>query len=168
MSTLLENLTESMLNSDLYIKCLVVFAISMVPIIELRGALPVGIALGLDPLLAYTLCVIGNMLPVPVILLFVRRVFEWMKKKSERLGSIAEKMEQKAEGKKDQVQKYEWLGLMLFVGIPLPGTGAWTGALIAAMLDMRLKRAFPSILLGVILAGAIMLFASLGVKWLIV
>ncbi len=156
-----------MVNNDIYIKCLVVFAISMVPIIELRGALPVGIALGLPPLLAYALCVVGNMLPVPVILLFVRRVFGWMKKKSKRLGRIAEKLERKAQGKKDQVLKYEWFGLMIFVGIPLPGTGAWTGALIAAMMDMRLKRAFPSILLGVMIAGAIMLFASLGVKWLI-
>ncbi len=146
---------------SLLLKYLIIFGISMVPVIELRGAVPTGIlGMDLNPVLVYFLCVIGNMLPVPVILLFVRRVFDWMKKKSERLGSIARKFEEKAESKKGKVQKYEMLGLMLFVAIPAPGTGAWTGALIAAMLDMRLKRALPTIALGVVIAGLVMTLGS--------
>ncbi|MBE6599421.1 MAG: small multidrug export protein [Ruminococcaceae bacterium] len=133
----------------------------MVPIIELRGAIPTGIlGMGLNPVLVFIVSVIGNMLPVPIILLFVRRVFEWMKRKSKRLGDIARKFEAKAESKKDKVLKYEVLGLMLFVAIPAPGTGAWTGALIAAMLDMRLKKAVPTIALGVLTAGIIMSVVS--------
>lgn len=146
---------------SILLKYLILFGISMVPVIELRGSIPTGIiGMDLNPLLVYLLSVIGNMLPVPVILLFVRRVFDWMKKKSERLGSIARKFEAKAESKKDKVQKYEFLGLLIFVAIPAPGTGAWTGALIAAMLDMRLKRAIPAIFLGVITAGIIMTVGS--------
>jgi len=146
---------------SILLKYLILFGISMVPVIELRGSIPTGIiGMDLNPILVYLLSVIGNMLPVPVILLFVRRVFDWMKKKSERLGSIARKFEAKAESKKDKVQKYEFLGLLIFVAIPAPGTGAWTGALIAAMLDMRLKRAIPAIFLGVITAGIIMTVGS--------
>ena len=146
---------------SILLKYLILFGISMVPVIELRGSIPTGIiGMDLNPVLVYFLSVIGNMLPVPVILLFVRRVFDWMKKKSERLGSIARKFEEKAESKKDKVQKYEFLGLLIFVAIPAPGTGAWTGALIAAMLDMRLKRAIPAIFLGVITAGIIMTVGS--------
>ena len=133
----------------------------MVPVIELRGSIPTGIiGMDLNPVFVYFLSVLGNMAPVPVILLFVRRVFDWMKKKSERLGSIARKFEEKAESKKDKVQKYEFLGLIIFVAIPAPGTGAWTGALIAAMLDMRMKRALPAIFLGVVTAGLIMTLGS--------
>lgn len=146
---------------SILIKYLIILGISMVPVIELRGAVPTGIiGMDLNPILVYFLSVIGNMAPVPVILLFVRRVFDWMKKKSERLGNIARKFEEKAESKKDKVQKYEFWGLLIFVAIPAPGTGAWTGALIAAMLDMRLKRAVPAILLGVVTAGLIMTVGS--------
>ena len=143
------------------VKYLIILGISMVPVIELRGAVPTGIiGMDLNPALVFILSVLGNMAPVPVILLFVRRVFDWMKKKSERLGNIARKFEAKAESKKGKVLKYEMLGLMLFVAIPAPGTGAWTGALIAAMLDMRMKRALPTIALGVIIAGLIMTIGS--------
>jgi len=146
---------------SILIKYLIILGISMIPVIELRGAVPTGIiGMDLNPVAVFFLCVLGNMAPVPVILLFVRRVFDWMKKKSERLGNIARKFEAKAESKKGKVQKYEMLGLMLFVAIPAPGTGAWTGALLAAMLDMRLKRALPTIALGVVIAGLIMTLGS--------
>lgn len=146
---------------SILIKYLIILGISMIPVIELRGAVPTGIiGMDLNPVVVFFLCVLGNMAPVPVILLFVRRVFDWMKKKSERLGNIASKFEAKAESKKGKVQKYEMLGLMLFVAIPAPGTGAWTGALLAAMLDMRLKRALPTIALGVVIAGLIMTLGS--------
>ncbi len=148
-------------------KYLTVFGMSMVPVVELRGAIPAGIAMDLNPIAVYLLSIVGNMLPVPVIILFVRRIFDWMKGKSRRLGDIARRFEAKAESHRDRVQRYEMLGLMIFVAIPAPGTGAWTGALIAAMLDMRLKRAIPPIAVGVIIAGAIMLIISGGIKWLV-
>ncbi len=137
------------------IKILTVFGISMVPVIELRGALPTALAMGMNPILAYILCVVGNSLPVPFLVMFVRPIFEWMKKKSDRLRKIVEKLEAKAEGKVDKVRKYEKLGLFVFVAIPLPGTGAWTGSLIAAVFGMRLKDSVPMILLGVAVAGII-------------
>ena len=93
------------------------------------------------------------MLPVPFIILFIRPIFKWMTKKSEKLGRVVEKLEARAEGKWDKVHKYQFFGLAIFVGIPLPGTGAWTGALIAAVMDMRMRSALPSIALGVVMAG---------------
>jgi uncharacterized membrane protein len=131
------------------------FIISMVPVVELRGAIPVGVTLGLDPWAAMGVSVLGNMLPVPFIILFVRRVFEWLREKSPKLESLVTRLEQKAEGKWEKVKKYEALGLAIFVAIPLPGTGAWTGALIAALMNIRLKYAIPAIFLGVIGAGII-------------
>ena len=97
--------------------------------------------------------IVGNMLPVPFIILFIRPIFKWMTRKSEKLGRLVTKLEARAEGKWDQVHKYQFFGLAVFVGIPLPGTGAWTGALIAAVMDMRLRTALPSIALGVVIAG---------------
>lgn len=135
-------------------KYLITFLISMVPVIELRGAIPYGITAGLEPWLVYPLAAIGNLLPVPFILLFIRKIFQWMKR-YEKLGKIATKLEERAASKSGRVKKSEFIGLLLFVAIPLPGTGAWTGALIAALMDMRLKRAISSIALGVVLAGLI-------------
>ena len=135
-------------------KYLITFLISMVPVIELRGAIPYGITAGLEPWLVYPLAAIGNLLPVPFILLFIRKIFQWMKR-YEKLGKIATKLEERAASKSGKVKKSEFIGLLLFVAIPLPGTGAWTGALIAALMDMRLKRAISSIALGVVLAGLI-------------
>ena len=148
-------------------KYLTVFGMAILPVVELRAAVPYGIALDLNPFLVYLLSVVGNMLPVPFIILFVRRIFAWMKQKSEFLRKIAQKLEDKAASKIDKVQKYEMFGLLVFVAIPAPGTGAWTGALIAAMFEMRLKQAVPSILAGVMIAGVIMLIISGGVDLLI-
>ena len=131
----------------------VTLIVSMIPVIELRGAIPLGVGLGLDPLDAMWVSMLGNMLPVPFIILFIRPIFKWMTKKSEKLGRLVERLEAKAEGKWEQVHKYQFFGLAIFVGIPLPGTGAWTGALIAAVMGMRLRSALPSILLGVLMAG---------------
>ena len=138
-----------------------VFFLSMVPVLELRAAIPIGATLGLEWVANYLICVIGNMIPVPIILLFVRHVLEWMKK-IPRLDKIALWVENKAQKNTPQVQKYASLGLLIFVALPLPGTGAWTGALVAAMLDMRMKYAIPSIFCGVLIAGLIMSLASYG------
>ena len=138
-----------------------VFFLSMVPVLELRAAIPVGATLGLEWVANYLICVIGNMIPVPIILLFVRHVLEWMKK-IPHLDKIALWVENKAQKNTPKVQKYASLGLLIFVARPLPGTGAWTGALVAAMLDMRMKYAIPSIFCGVLIAGLIMSLASYG------
>ena len=138
-----------------------VFFLSMVPVLELRAAIPVGATLGLEWVANYLICVIGNMIPVPIILLFVRHVLEWMKK-IPHLDKIALWVENKAQKNTPKVQKYASLGLLIFVALPLPGTGAWTGALVAAMLDMRMKYAIPLIFCGVLIAGLIMSLASYG------
>lgn len=131
----------------------VTLIVSMIPVIELRGAIPLGVGLGLSHFDAMWVSMLGNMLPVPFIILFIRPIFKWMTKKSEKLGRVVEKLEARAEGKWDKVHKYQFFGLAIFVGIPLPGTGAWTGALIAAVMDMRMRSALPSIALGVVMAG---------------
>ena len=131
----------------------VTLIVSMIPVIELRGAIPLGVGLGLSHFDAMWVSMLGNMLPVPFIILFIRPIFKWMTRKSEKLGRVVEKLEARAEGKWDKVHKYQFFGLAIFVGIPLPGTGAWTGALIAAVMDMRMRSALPSIALGVVIAG---------------
>lgn len=133
------------------------FLVSMIPIVELRGGIPFGVALGLPYPVAFTAAVIGNVLPAPFIIVYIRRIFQWMRQRLPRLDGIVDKLERKAHLKGNKVNKYKYLGLMLFVGIPLPGTGVWTGALAAAFLDMPLRKAMPSIILGVILAGCIMI-----------
>jgi len=148
-------------------KIIITFLISMVPIIELRGAIPVATGMGLSPWVAIPVAMIGNILPVPFIVLFIKKIFAWMRKASPKLNGIVDRMEAKAEKNKEKVLRYAFWGLVLFVAIPLPGTGAWTGALIAAMLDMPLKKAFPSILLGVVGAGVIISFISYGAASLI-
>ena len=134
-------------------KYLATFIISMIPGIELRGAIPIGVSLGLSHAEAMGISIIGNMLPVPFIILFIRPIFRWMTKKSGKLARLAEKLETKAEGKWDKIHRYQFFALTIFVAIPLPGTGAWSGALIAAVMNMRLRNALPSILLGVLIAG---------------
>ena len=131
----------------------VTLIVSMIPVIELRGAIPLGVGLGLSHFDAMWVSMLGNMLPVSFIILFIRPIFKWMTRKSEKLGRVVEKLEARAEGKWDKVHKYQFFGLAIFVGIPLPGTGAWTGALIAAVMDMRMRSALPSIALGVVMAG---------------
>ena len=134
-------------------KYLATFIISMIPVIELRGAIPIGVSLGLSHVEAMGISIIGNMLPVPFIILFIRPIFKWMTKKSEKLGRLATKLETKAEGKWDKIHRYQFFALTLFVAIPLPGTGAWSGALIAAVMNMRLRNALPSVLRGGLIAG---------------
>lgn len=136
--------------------------VSMVPVIELRGAIPMAVANGLDVPTALIVSIIGNLIPVPFIIIFIRKIFEWMRTKNQKFNNIVTRMENKAAKQSQVIEKYEWFGLVLLVAIPLPGTGAWTGALVAAMLDMRLKRAFPAILLGVVIAGLVVTFITYG------
>ena len=145
----------------LFGKCLTVFAMAMVPVVELRGAIPLGVAQGLPPLLVYLMAVLGNMVPVPFIILLVRRVFDWLRRGS-FWGPKIVALEHRAHLKGRVVRKYRLPGLIILVAIPLPGTGAWTGALVAALFDIRLRSAVPAILLGVLIAGGIMLAVSLG------
>lgn len=115
----------------------VVFIISMIPILELRGGLIVSKLLEVPITTAIPLCIIGNIIPIPFILLFIKQIFKWMKK-IRLFRGLVEKLENKAMSKSDNIKRYEFWGLVLFVGIPLPGTGAWTGSLIAALLDLSL------------------------------
>ncbi|MBR2832260.1 MAG: small multi-drug export protein [Oscillospiraceae bacterium] len=134
----------------------------MLPIVELRGAIPIGVGLGLHPVAAMLISIAGNMVPVPFIILFIRRVFEWMRGKSPKLASVVEKMEAKAYAKRELIRKWELLGLFVLVAVPLPGTGAWTGALVAAIFDIRLRSAIPTILAGVVVAGFIITGITVG------
>ena len=134
--------------------------VSMVPIIELRGGVPFGTALGLSAGQALVAAIIGNMIPIPFIIVYIRRIFLWMRRKSPKLNSLVDKLEKKAHLKGEKVSRYKYIGLWIFVAIPLPGTGAWTGALVAAFLDMPLRKALPSIFMGVVTAGLIMTFAT--------
>ena len=136
--------------------------LSMAPVVELRGALPWAIAHGLPVWLSYLLCVFCNMIPVPFILLFIKKILEWMKTRA-RLAKYALWLEDHAQKKLDVYYKYKLLGLFILVAIPLPGTGAWTGALVAAFLDLRMKRAIPSIVAGVLIAAGIMTAVTYGV-----
>ena len=145
---------------------LLVFFISMVPVIELRGAIPVGLGLGLEVLPTYLVCVVGNMLPVPVIYLFARKFLIWGCDKP-LIGKICKffivKGEKAGRALEAKAGRGLTIALLLFVGIPLPGTGAWTGALVAALLDIRMRHAVPAIFLGVVIAGAIVTVLTYGV-----
>ena len=137
--------------------------VSVIPIVELRGGIPFGHnVLGLDIWPTYLACVAGNFLPAPFIIVYIRRIFQWMRVHMPKLNRIVEKLEAKAHLKGRTVTKYKYLGLFLFVAIPLPGTGAWTGSLVAAFLDMPLRRALPAILLGVMTAGVAISILSFG------
>lgn len=138
-------------------KCLFTMLVSMIPVVELRGGLPFGVSLGLPYYLAFPAAVVGNILPTPFIIVYIRRVFAWMRRTLPRLGGLVDRLERKAHLKGQEMLKYQSIGLWLFVAIPLPGTGAWTGSLAAAFLDLRLKRAMPAVILGVLTAGCIMM-----------
>lgn len=133
---------------------IVVFIISMVPILELRGGLLAAKLLGVSLIKAIPICVVGNMLPIPFILLFIKKIFAWMKKFKIFRGMV-EKLENRAMKKSGSVSNAEFIGLMLFVGVPLPGTGAWMGSLVAALLEMDFKKAIIALLLGVFIATII-------------
>ena len=135
--------------------------LSMIPVAELRFAIPWAILkYDMHPASAFIFACIGNMLPVPFIILFARKIFEWLKQ-FRFLRSLVIKLENRGLSKQETVKKYKFWGLFIFVAVPLPGTGAWTGALIAALMNMRLKDALPSIALGVATAGTIVTFLSL-------
>ena len=135
-------------------KILATLLTSMVPIVELRGGIPFGAALGLPPAAVMGAAIIGNMIPVPFIILFIKKIFQWMRR-FEPLAKLVSHFESKAESKSDRVTRYKKFGLCIFVAVPLPGTGAWMGALIAALLDMRLRDSFPVITLGVCIASLV-------------
>lgn len=157
MNSILNWLMVNVLEASWYglKEVMTVFLTSMVPILELRAAIMFGPEHNMPWLVTYIVAVIGNILPVPFIILFIRKIFALMRKNA-FLGKIVDKMEEKADKNKEKVLKYATWGLYLFVAIPLPGTGAWTGSLVAAMLDMRFKKAFPAIFAGVATAGVIM------------
>lgn len=138
-------------------KCVFTMLVSMVPIIELRGGLPFGVALGLPYSLAFPAAVIGNLIPAPFIIVYIRKIFLLMRKYMPRLNGLVDKLEKRANLKGEKMRKYQTIGLWLFVAIPLPGTGAWTGCLAAAFLNIRLRKAMPAVTLGVLTAGIIML-----------
>ena len=135
---------------------------SMMPVVELRGGLPFGIALGMDLSHAFWAAVIGNLLPVPFIIAFAHRIFVLLRKHIPLLEGLIHKLELRAAEKGELVQKYEFWGLLILVAIPLPGTGAWTGALVAALMDLRLKWALPAIAIGVLIAGGLVSAVTLG------
>ena len=136
-------------------KCVMTFLISLLPVVELRGGIPYGISQGLDPWLAFAASTLGNMLPVPFLLLFVRKILHWMKRYP-RLGRLAVSLERRADRKSSRVRKSELVGLCILVAIPLPGTGAWTGTLAASLLDMDFRKSVLACMGGVLLAGCIM------------
>ncbi len=142
------------------------FAVSMVPVIELRGAIPLGIGLGLNWFWVYVISVIGNLLPVPFVILLIRPLIEWLLH-SEMFSKLGIWLDRRTKEKSLKLNKYKKLGLLIFVAIPFPGTGAYTGAMIAGILNMRLKDALPAIFAGVIIAGIVMTMISCGVKFLI-
>lgn len=143
-------------------KELFVFFVSMLPIIELRGGLVVASLLKVPLVTANIICILGNVIPVPFILLFIKRIFEFMKK-HDICSGLVYKLEARAEKKSAGVEKGEFLFLLLFVGIPLPGTGAWTGSLIASLLEFDIKKASIAVFLGVLIAAIIMDIVSYGV-----
>ena len=139
---------------------LLTMLVSMVPVIELRGGLPFGVALGLPPIEALLASILGNLIPLPFIVVYIRRIFKWMRRHMPRLDGLVDALERKAHLKGNKVTKYQYLGLMIFVAIPLPGTGGWTGALAAAFLDMPLRKALPSMIAGVCIAATIVFFIT--------
>ena len=142
-------------------KELIVFIISLMPILELRGGLLAASILDLDPIKSYIICIIGNIIPVPFILWLINRILEWMRN-SKHFKKVALWLDKKVDKHKGQIEKFGFWGLVLFVGIPLPGTGAWTGCLIASCLEMDRKKAFLAAMIGIFMASIIMMIISFG------
>ena len=141
---------------------LLTFGTAMVPVLELRGAIPVGVAAGLSPGVACVTAILGNLVPVPFIMLLIRKIFDWLRD-TKFFGPKIQWLEQRAHLKGRVVRKYRLPGLIVLVGIPVPGTDAWTGALVAAVLDIRLSHAIPAIFIGLLIAAAITLAVTMGV-----
>ena len=150
------------LTSIAFGKQILVFIISLMPILELRGGLIAAALLGLSPWQSYIICIIGNILPVPFILLLINKILNWMRN-SKHFSGLASWLDKKVDKHKGQIEKYGYLGVVLFVGIPLPGTGAWTGSLIASVLEMDRKKTFLAVCIGVFMASIIMMILSFGV-----
>ena len=148
-------------------KTIMTMAVSAVPVVELRGGIPYGVVQGLPIWGAYVASVVGNMLPIPMILLFLDKIFDWMRS-YEKLAHIVHKLEAKAHLQGRKVTKYKKLGLMILVAIPLPGTGAWTGALVASVLDIPPREAIMPIFFGVVIAGVLVTIATFGISSLFV
>ncbi len=148
-------------------KELVIFFTSMLPVLELRGGMIAAKLLEVDLLRAFIVCYLGNILPIPFILLFIRRIFKFLKK-SRHIAPVIEKLEIRSMRKSEKVKRWRNWGLLAFVAIPLPGTGGWTGALIAALLDIRLRSSLPIIALGVLIADLIMAIFSYGLLGLFI
>ncbi len=146
--------------SGTFSKEIIVFIVSLLPILELRGGIIAGFALGMEWLPTFLIAFLGNLLPIPFILLFIRFIFKVLKKTPMR--GVVEWCERKADAKSDKIRKYAYWGVYLFVAVPLPGTGAWMGALIAALLKMDPKKTFPVIMVGVLTAGIIVSILSFG------
>ncbi|MBR2634363.1 MAG: small multi-drug export protein [Clostridia bacterium] len=128
----------------------------MTPVLELRGAIPFAAFYGIPFGVAFPVAVLGNLVPVPFIILFVRRVFLFIRRRIPKLNRLVDRLEEKGRKKQSALEKGTFVGLFILVAVPLPGTGAWTGALVAAMTNLRMKYAFPAIALGVVTAGLIM------------
>ena len=141
---------------------LIVGIVSMVPLIELRGGLIAAALLGMPLWESILFCLIGNIIPVPFILLFITPIFNWLKT-TKLFRPLVEKIEARSMGKSEKIKKAEFWGLVLFVGIPLPGTGAWTGSLIACLLNVDRKKAFCAVILGLLLATTIMCVFTYGI-----
>ena len=138
------------------------FLVGMTPVLELRGAIPLGVAAGLPPLTACAAAILGNIVPVPFIMLLVRRIFRWLRRTA-FFGPKIDWLERRAHLKGRLVRKYRLPGLLLLVAVPLPGTGAWTGALVATIFRIPIRKALPALLIGVLIAGAIVTAVSCGV-----
>lgn len=143
------------LSQTLLGKMFAVLIVSMLPLIELRGAIPLGEVFGLHYAVSFLVAFVGNMLPIPFVILFIKRILAWVKEHMPHLGGVVRWLEKKAHKNSEVVLKYEKWGLFILVAIPLPGTGAWTGALVASFFDMKLKDSLPVIALGVLAAGLI-------------
>jgi uncharacterized membrane protein len=159
----LEVLAE-LLGSRQAAEVVLTFFAAMIPGLELRFAIPFGVARGLRLWTSIWASVLGNLVPVPFIVVFITRIFAWLRRRSARFNTLVDSLERRAEGKKATVEKYAFWGLVVLVAIPLPGTGAWTGALVAAMMRLKLKRAFPAIAVGVLIAAVIVSVITYGAR----
>ena len=159
MESLVESLTELLGGLG---KEVIVFIISMLPILELRSGILAASLLNIDFIPGYLISIVGNVLPIPIVLLFLEKIFNFLRK-FKITGNFVDKLENKLLSKREQIEKYGYLGLLLFVGIPLPGTGAWTGSGLAVLLGLNKKKSFIAIFLGVILASIIMSIISYGI-----
>ena len=149
---------------DFWTNVALTFLVSMVPVLELRFAIPFGVTRGLGLKVSMAAAILGNLVPVPFIVVFIRRIFSWLRVKNTSFNSLVTGLEARAESKRQIVDRYAFWGLVILVAIPLPGTGAWTGALVAAMMKMRLRRAFPAIVLGVVIAAFVVSVITYGAR----